>query len=317
MITLSLLKSELPEFLVNDSLASRLPEWIYWVQRDLVNYYDWWWNKEKTSFTTVASQAEYILDHRVDGKKIKWMGNEDDRRDAMKEVNLENIYQTDSTPTDSGTPDWWAFVKQTEISKDNSIAAVLSVVSTSAADTMKVVVRGKVSGLEDSEEVDLTGVSSNPGSKVWDANSLESVTLASASAGTITATVSTDTIVELSPGMLRKQSPRIRLWRVPGSAIVIPYIFHKKPLKVTKEGDIIDIPDEAFRALIKGVLEWGYRNNGDVDFAQQMRAEYEDEKKKLRSRAEKEFDSDRRKLFGRPSTRLAFRLPRTLNGTAP
>jgi len=316
MITLGILKSELPEFLINDTLGSRLPNWIHWVLTDIISYHEWWWNKDVFSFTTVSGQAEYYLNSRVDGKKIIWMGDEDNERKEIKEVKLEDIYRYDSTPTESGDPEVWALKKQAEVQATNSAAGVVTIVSSSAADTANVIVKGKVSGIDRTESITLNGTSSVNGTITFDASSIESVVLSSVAAGVVTAT-SGETLAEIAPNHFRVQCPLIRIWRVPSSAIVVPYIAYKKPQKPTLDGDVIDIPDEAFKCLLKGVLELGYVNNGDISEARVLRSQYEQDKLELKLQADKHLASHPRKNFKSTKGGLIFTLPRTVNGNAP
>lgn len=317
MITYGTILSELPEFLVNDSLTSRLSNWTEWTLRDLTSSYEWWWNQAVGSITTVDETAQYLLSHRVDGRKVKWLGNTDNKTQHLTLVNLQDIYKRDSTPTDTGTPTEFAFVDQVEVTLINTIAAVGSIVSTSAADTMNSVWTGLVDSIERVEVIPLTGTVAATGSLVWDIGSVTSVVIASASAGVVTASVSTEVVVTLSPGMLRKQCPRVQLYRVPGSALTIPYIYHKNVLKPSNNGDIIDIDDSALPVLLKGIMYWGYRNNGDLDFAQQIRAEYKDDKEELISLSEKDGAKKLRKKFENSGVVYNYTLPTYINGTAP
>ncbi len=316
MITLGLFKTEFAEFLANRNIATRLPEWIYWAGIDLISSYDFWWNKKKSSFTTSASVAEYFLSNRVNGKQIIWMGDESNQTREITEVDLEWIYRTDSTPTDEGDPIHWAYVEQSEVQATNTSGAV-SITSSSSSDSgINVSIKGKVSGVDRYEVLSLNGTSTVTGALTYDADSIESINLESKCTGVVTVTTGSVTIASIPPSLQRILCPRIRLWYVPSETLTIPYIYYQRFNKPVNDSDIIDLPDNALKALISGVEYYGHKNNGDIQFANEARSRFEEDKRQLYSWSTRDLNKIKMKKFGTSiSNAEKWNLPRTISAT--
>lgn len=316
MITLGLFKTEFAQSLVNQTIATRLPEWIYWATVDIISSYDFWWNKKKASFTTADSIAEYFLSNRVNGKQIIWMGDESNQTKEITEVQLEDLYRMDSTPTDTGDPIHWAYVDQSEVQAANT-ATTVSVVSSSSMDSSTtVIVRGKVSGIDRYESLSLNGTTPVAGTLTWDADTIEGINLSDKCTGVITMTTGATTIAAIPPGFQRLSCPRIRLWHVPSEVFTIPYIFYQRPMKPVNDSDIIDLPDNAFKAVMSGVDYYGYKNNGDIDFAKEAKFQFEQDKRDLYSQSTRELNKIYRKQFGVSwSNANKWCLPRTISAS--
>lgn len=287
MITLATLKNEFAEFLVNQTISSRMPDWIEWALTDMIAGEDYWWNREIGTLTTVSGTAFYFLNHRVNMKQVASMYDTTNLRE-VKECDLEDIYKRISDLSTVGTPQNWAFVNQAEVQALNTSAGTVSVVSSSTADvSQKAVVRGLVNGIERYEQLTLNGTSSATSMLSFDANSVESVVLSSSCAGYVTASCGSVTLATIPPSYLRVQCPKIRLYLVPGGTYSITYLYQKKPVKPILDNDIIDIPDDALKCLRYGIEEIGWMNNGDLDYSEIAR------KKKDEAKAELKKWSDR------------------------
>jgi hypothetical protein len=316
MITLGLLKSEMREFLVNEAISSRISDWAFWVTADILSRHDFWWNKKKSSLTTVASTAEYILSPRVNGKQISYMGNEAQRGFEITERDLEDFYRFDSTPTETGEPRHWAYVDQSEVLAITTAASTVTVVSSSASDlSVNVVVRGKVGGVDLVEEIALNGTTSATGTLSFDADGFESVSLSDVCAGYITVTANSQTISQIPPGLQRIQAPRIRLWRVPSSALTLPYIYYQNAIKATKDGDIINLPNSAMKALRRGITVIGHENNGDIDLALSLDKQYNEFIAELYSTSTRELNKVYKKNFNCKDSEVVGILPRLIVGS--
>jgi hypothetical protein len=248
---------------------------------DIIAENDYPWNKKTTTFTTTSSVPEYILNHRVSGKQIYKIFDETNNREVC-EKDLIDFYQEDPTPTETGTPYKWAFVCQSEVQNITTAAGVVSVSSSSASDTnITLIVRGKVSGVERIESLTLNGTSTVTGTLSFDADGIESVCLGSYPVGIVTVLQGAQTLSVLPPGYLRIQAPRIRLSYVPGGTYTLRYFYFQKAQRPSSPYDIIDIPDEGFRCLRKGIEAIAHMNNGDIDFAATAERDYEALKKKF------------------------------------
>ena len=314
MITLLTLKNECAQFFVNQTIASRIPDWVEWVLSDILGEYDYWWNKKEFSFSTTSGTAKYYLNHRVNMKQISGM-YDTTNNGTIAEVSLESIYNGDPTPTETGTPTRWAFVGQAEVQAVTSAAATVSVVSGSTSDSgMTLLVRGKVSGVERYEEITLNGTTSATGTLSWDSGEIESVVLSAQCVGVVTVTAGSTTIAAIPPGYLRVQCPVIRLWNVPGGTYSITYLGYQRPVKPVKNSDIIDIPNEAFKALRYGIEEIAHMNNGDIDFSQAAAGKFKAAKMELYNWSTRSLGMNERKDYV-PSASFGYRFPRTISAT--
>jgi hypothetical protein len=194
----------------------------------------------------------------------------------ISEKDLVDFYQTDPTPTEAGTPYNWAFVSQVEVQAITTAAGVMHVVSSSAADTnISLVVRGKVSSVERIESLTVNGLTTVDGTLSFDADGVYSVQLSSVCAGVVTVTHGSTTLATIPPGYLRVQAPRIRLRYVPAGTYTIRYFYYQGAQRPSNLADIVDIPNEAFRCLRKGIEVIAHQNNGDIDLAAKCEQEYE------------------------------------------
>lgn len=314
MITLGTLKNEFASFLVNQTIATRMSDWVYWVLMDIVSSNEYWWNKKVGTFSTTSGTAQYFLNHRVNMRQLKAMFDTTNNSE-IKERSLEWIYTADPTPTETGTPKHWAYVNQANVQAVATTGAIVSVASSSASDTnISVRVSGKVSGIERTETITTNGTNSVSGTLVWDAGEISSIVLASVCAGVLTATSNSTTIVSIPPGYLRVQCPLIRLYLVPGGTYSISYIFYQRALKPVSDSDIIEIPDEAHKALRYGLEEIGHFNNGDIDFSIEANKKYEFAKKELWKWSNRNLNTNEIKDYT-PTIPVAFRLPETISYT--
>lgn len=245
------------------------------------------------------------------------MGDESNQGREIDEVPLEHIYRYDSTPTDTGDPEVWAYVEQAEVQASN-IAGTSSAVSSSNSDqSITVVIWGQSSSVDRYETISLSGTSTaTPSSALtWTADTVRSVSLSQACTGVVTVSVGGTAVVTIPPGLQRVQCPRIRLWRVPGSTLTLPYIYYQKPLKAINDGDIVDLPDMAFEALRLGIEYIGHKNNGDIDYARMIYDDYRQAKFDLHSRSTRELNQVIKKDFHRSPPGVPFILPRTISGS--
>jgi hypothetical protein len=104
------------------------------------------------------------------------------------------------------------------------------------------------------------------------------------------------------------------LWRVPSDVRSLIYIYNKRPLKVVNDADMFDLPDEAYDCLLTGTMAHGYRNNGDIDYADKMEAIFEQKIQKLINWSEstKFYEMD---FLKTPADQAIFTMPRTITYT--
>ena len=313
MITLGQLKTEITYFVAKQGINSRIPLWANLAATKIVNRRPFWWNIRKDSVTTEDGVAEYFFSSEVSDLKIKWFGDESGTFREIKKVPLDSIYRYDSTPTDEGTPEFWAPVGIHHVTANNE-SDVVTVVSSSASDSQYVIVRGKVSGILRYEQITLNGTAPVDGTLTWDEGTIESVTLSAAGVGVVTATTGTTTITSIAPGYQRTEAAKFRLWRVPGEVLTLPYVFYKKVNVGVKDSDVIDLPDSALEALILGTEYYAHKNNGSIDRALQIKQQFYAEIDELYSISNQEHAMQVGKDFVNKSM-VIERLPEYITGS--
>lgn len=129
------------------------------------------------------------------------------------------------------------------VASQPTAAGVITVVSSSAADTTQVV---RVEGTDSAgtyrifEEFTLTGTSTVTGSKTF-SDPILSVSLSAECAGNITVARS-NTLVVLSPGEISRSYPQMYLLNNPTTQSTIEYLFYRQPRKLEDDSDVPDIP---------------------------------------------------------------------------
>lgn len=319
MITLGDFKSYYAQATVNQSLRatnSLMGSIVHWAITEIISIADFWWNQGNTTFTTVSDQAQYFLSTRVSGNRIWGLYNQTEDR-KLYEKPLEEIYNLDPTPTETGISSFWSYVSQEECQAVPTAAGTISVVSSSTQDTSKnVVIKGKASGIEQYEILSLNGTTAVTGTISWDASEPLSISLGSICSGVVTATRGSVTVASIPPGHPRVQCPLIRLNLIPDSAQTIRYFFYKRSLPLISDYEVVDLPDEAFGALRCAVAEACYALVGKLQASQ---LEYKKKEKAINDLviwSERNIAQNPIKDFKCPDP-VAFRLPNFIDYTMP
>ena len=318
MITLGDLKDLFAVGTVNQSLnaaGSRMGKIVHWVLADIYSAADFWWNRANDTFTTVDGTAEYFLNNRVQDNMIWGMQNQSSTERKILKKDLSFFYDLDPTPTDTGTPAFWAYVGQAECQAKPTVAGTLSFVSSNAADiSIDVPVRGKSGGIERFEILKADGTNTITGTISWDADSLLSISLEQAAAGVLTFTRGAVVVAEIPPGYLRVQRPIVRFFPVPGSADTIQYHYYKKSLPLVSDAEVVDLPDMGFKALRYGCEEIIHFINSQTSESATAFQKYELALKELISKSERDVAGNDIKGI-RHTVPFAARLPETIDGS--
>jgi hypothetical protein len=318
MMTLGDLKEYFAISTVNESLrgsGSLMGNVAHWVLADILSASDFWWNQDKTTFRTIDGQSQYFLSPRVAGDKV-WgvFDQSNDFRLERKDLNF--FYAIDPTPTDGGDPTFWAYAGQEECQAVPASASTISFSSSNAADTsISVLVRGKVDGNDRYEMLTVNGTNTVTGTLTYDANVPISINLESKAAGLITFSVGATVVAELLPGRLREQRPLIQLYQVPDGAYTLEYHFYKRSLPLVSDAEVVDLPDEGFKALRYGIEELAHALNGKQAASLNAFQKYSAAKEELISwsdRGTAGIDVKGRSLENTP---FVFRLPDTITGS--
>lgn len=316
-MTLGDLKSFFATATVNQSLRSQnslMGKMVHWVLSDIYGCANFWWNQDSDTFTTTSGTATYFLNNRVAMDNVWGMQDQTNDSKIIKK-DLSHFYNLDPTPTDTGEPIYWAYVKQAEVSGVPAVAGVLSVVSSSSLDTsISVLVRGKVSGNDFYEVVQLNGTTAAVTTTSWDASAVLSISLESVAAGLVTCTIGASTVAQIPAGQLRVQRPMIRLFQVPGGTYTIEYHYYKRSIPLVNDAEIVDLPDEGFKALRYGIEEIAHFLNAKLQESNNASQKYQLAKQELISWSERDVAGQI--LKGNDNhVPFAVRLPELIDGS--
>ena len=318
MMTLGDLKEYFTLSTVNESLrssSSLMGNITQWVLADILASDDFWWNKDKDTFATVAAQAQYFLSPRVSGDKI-WGMYDQTNDNYVTKKDLKFFYEIDPTPTDGGDPEFYAYVGQEECQVVPAAADVIRFSSSNSADvSIDVLVRGKVSGLDRYEVLTVNGTTTVTGALTYDASVPLSISLQSKAAGLITFTVGATTVAQLLPGRLREQRPLVQLYHVPDGAYTLEYHFYKRSLPLVSDAEIVDIPDEGFKALRYGIEEIAHALNNKQRDSLNAFQKYAEAKTELISWSNRSTDGTYTKGIREDFTPILGRLPDMIVGS--
>lgn len=239
-------------------LNTKVAMYLQVAEQFALSYRPFWFMVGNTTLTLVASQATYVLDRRVDGKRISKMSNETSDGHICLDT-LANQLWSDPTPTESGTPYSFSFQGISHVAAQPTSASVLALASDSALDVgKKVIVRGKVGNVYTVEEKALDGTdSTTPVSTTNAWTEVETIQKESVFTGSLTATSNAGavTVVALAPTELSMEAPLVRFLHVPSAADTVRYYFYKKVDRLTNDYDTPLTPEQfQWPVLMTGVL---------------------------------------------------------------
>lgn len=241
---------------------------------------------ENTTLTTIANQATYVLDSRIDGRRISKMNNETDDDHVVLD-DLAAMLWSDPTPTEGSSPYSFAFQSISRVVNQPTSASVVTLVSSSSTDVSKVIIINGLnsSGIFITESVSLDGADAT--TPVVSTNTfleVESIVKEGTTAGTITATANAGvvTVVSIGPYDLVYEAPLVRFYLVPDSVITLRYYFYKKVRKMNSVYDIPTIPEQfQWDILMNGVLAFAHNNEKDYSIADKYEAKMEQAIRKM------------------------------------
>jgi hypothetical protein len=166
-----------------------------------------------------------------------------------------SVYQVDNAAPardQEGSIYAYAQCEQAWVKAQPSSASVVTVVSTSASDTVvKVRINGIVAGVQDTELLTLTGTTPLAGSKSF--TSINSVVKDSVSAGKITATTNSGaiTLVEIPASVKGRAFNKIQLYQTPADSVTsLRFRGYRKPFKMVNNEDFPELPELWHEAVL-------------------------------------------------------------------
>lgn len=163
----------------------------------------------------------------------------------LSAMTLSELYQIYPDPSGSGTVERYCIFDDV-VRAHPSSASLLSIVSSSAADTTQTVfVRGVLNGVELTESVTLTGTSAASTTNQYTA--IKGISKSATTTGSVTVTSNSGGVTNavLSPEVLTSYSKVVLFHYVPAAALTVsmPYIVNPLPMVNDYDYPIIDIAD--------------------------------------------------------------------------
>lgn len=211
--------------LVNDFINITLseindPAWAF--RADEGHHY-WNFLRQKTSFSTVASQETYVVGREID--KISLI-RQTTSPNKLIQIPDQQFYKYVPYPTQTGNPQYYRLWEQSGVSTQLAVADSINVVSSSASDAgsseLAVSVSGYVAGIWTTEVFTLNGTSSVAGANTFQAREII-VTKQKDTTGTITVTRNTGgtTLTTLGPTERASLFQVIGLYPIPSSIMTM------------------------------------------------------------------------------------------------
>lgn len=274
MLQLIDFKTEVNKQTKKAGLNSRIPNWLWAVESRVFSMRPLWFMVASQTLTTVDGQAEYILDSRIDGRRISKMNDETEDAHITLDA-LATMLWRDPTPTEEGQPYSFAYQGLSRVQDQPDAAGTLSFASDDSSDTnKKVVVVGFSGGIEVTKTYETdgsNGTTSVTTADSFDADGITSIQVESGFAGTLTVTADSGstTVVSIPPNTYYFEAPKIRFMNVPDSARTLRYYFYKKVKKLSSDYECPTVPEQfQWDICMNGVLSIAFYNNNDFQQGQ-------------------------------------------------
>ena len=240
--------------LVNDYINITLneinnPSWAF---REDAHHF-WSFLRQKASFPTVSSTADYLLGREIDKIALVRQTNSPIK---LTQIPDEKFFEYVPNPTATGNPTLYRLWEEEGVSTRLTADSVLNVVSSSASDAgsseLYVTVRGHDSnGIPQVETFALNGTGTVTGSVTWDSDHELFISKQKNTTGTITVTnASAVTIVKLGPTERNPKFKVISLYPIPSSAITIYVEYYTRIPNLVNDSDC-PIFDEKWHYVVR------------------------------------------------------------------
>lgn len=249
--------------------TEQIQQYAYNRVRELFNH-SLEYAKIEGSFSLVSGTRDYYLRSDVNLIQPICFRNKVNGAPKIHIKSREWVLRRDPDETITGQPRVAYFWGLSETQGQPTAASVVTIatLSDNADDRGKtIIVRGKVGGYEDYEEISLDAANSSTpvaGTKsfteIWNLRSeteLHSYLTATANAGAVTLAV-------IQRGKGRCQYPKFGFWPKPDCTDTIAYEAYRTPFDMELDGDIPDVPDFTLPYFLEGLKADGYRRNYDL-----------------------------------------------------
>lgn len=239
--------------------------------------------RRATSFSATASTEEFVLAPQVSDRFFMW--HEDYGYPyVMKYIPEQKFLSMGIDKDGTGTPTHYRMWTTDMVKAQPSAASVITVVSSSAADTTQVVtVFGIVSGYPDYETISLNGVTGVAGTKSF--TSVDRITKNATTTGRITATSNSAAVTvaviptgDTTAGLIYR---KVKLYPLASAAVTMNVYYYKDPYRLVADGDVHELGHDFDEALILlSTAKMNYEQNKEE--GDKYSALYKDELKTLK-----------------------------------
>mgnify|MGYP001569621582 CR=1 FL=1 len=269
-ITLNEIRTEVRANLKSSLIAqARIDFWANLALQELWRDIDPEYGKETATFTTAASTRAYRFECSV----LKILSVVDQTNDLkLVQISESEVEAYDPDLNDSGTPSYYTLYGIDYVNNQPSAASVVTVVSSSAADTTQTVqIIGISSGVEAAETLTLNCAVNVVGTTSF--TSLRRITKSATTTGRITATTNAGVVtnVIIPPRRILVEYQPIRLWPVPAGIYTIYVRYIRNPIPMRDASDIPDLPDMWHSVLLDLVMAQGHEFLYEFDPASRKR----------------------------------------------
>lgn len=226
--------------------------------------------KDEGSFALVSGTRDYYLRSDVNLLLPIRFINATNGEPRISIKSREWVLKQDPDETQTGTPRVIYFWGLSEVQAQPTAASVVTIktnVDSTDDRNKKVLVRGKVGGFEDYEEISTNAAdSSTPvaGTKlfteIWNLRSQSSLT----SFLTATANAGATTLAVIPRGKGRCQYAKIGAWPKSDCTDTIRYPFYRAPFDIENASDIPDLPEFTLPYFLEGLKADAYRRNYEM-----------------------------------------------------
>ena len=234
----------------------------------------WKFLKRKTTFATVASTSDYVMERDVN--RIALM-RQTSSPIKLTQISDDRFFNDLPNPTQTGLPTIYRLWEIDGLSTRLSSADTVNIVSSSALDgsSFTVSVIGYVSGRLVSEVFTLNGTSSVSGSTTFDAREIF-VSKSGKTTGNITVSKNTGstTLLVLAPEDISPRFKIATLYPIPSSAITIYVEYYKYIREMVNDSDTPEFHSQWHYVVRLGALAKVYQHLGKTADSESMMASY-------------------------------------------
>lgn len=236
--------------------------------------HQWKWLKRKTTFATVASTSDYVMERDVN--RIALM-RQTSSPIKLTQVSDERFFNELPNPTETGSPTIYRLWEIDGLSTRLAAADTLNMVSSSTSDgsSFTVSVIGYVSGRLVSEVFTLNGTSSVTGSTSFDAREIF-ISKSGKTTGNITVTRATGgaTVLVLAPEDISPRFKIATLYPTPSSAITIYVEYYKYIRELVNDSDTPEFHSQWHYVVRLGALAKVYQHLGKTLDSESVMSQY-------------------------------------------